>query len=748
MNRRGGDRLHIPEGFEDSYFQNLGFPIRYPSKLMAAFKTGSTQSAAPFEVHLATLRGRLVRNILIGVSIAIGLALLGEIQLVKDGELLVYDWRMKNRPHLINEAPITLVMLEDDHLEVPGVPGLRRARVEFLAELIRVLAQKQAAIIGLDLVLSDIEENDPHRREIENSVRDAGNVVLSGRVFGVPDLKTVNRLPPDFLVRNARATGIQHLQIGNFGIVRDSYVRLKLSGDQSTNSFAVLVAQHFEGDGLPKSLENIKPGMWLSHFNESELFSASELAMKITNEEGFLAINYRGPRSQVGSFDGTFVTLPAKINYLKTLDNRFFQNRIVIVGSAETNVRNRFPTPLSIVSGETMNEMWTAEILANMVAMILDGDYIRFPTPLGKIVWLLAIGVLSGFICTNRRLLPVTLLVLILSVALYRYSDSLLYHSEIVLPTLPTLFIPWLTLLGSIGARLALDDREIRLLRETFGRSVSPAIAQELVSKITDEGRKNKPALLSEECVGTVLFLDVANFTPLSESVSAERLFMFTNELLDSLAECVFDNHGSLIRYTGDGLIALFGRPIVREDHAILCCEAALSMKERLHRLNEERTMRGEPAVQIRIGVNTGTMIVGLLGGQKRFDYSVLGNEVNVAARFEKLNKDFGTTILVGESTIQETRGEFVSRPLGSISLKGKTKQVAVFELVARKTDPLPEETRFFLEHFASGYRAIRSNRYDEAYNEFALALRYHPKDLAAQKLAVRAKERLPNEPT
>ncbi len=699
--------------------------------------------SAPFEVHLASLKGRLFRNILIGGLIAVSIALLGEIQLVKDGELLVYDWRMKNRPNKINETPITLVMLEDNYLNMSGVPGLERSRVSYLAELIRILADKKAKVIGLDLVLSDIEEDDPNRRELENSMRDAGNVVLSGRVFGMPDSKinTVNRLPPEFLIRNAKASGIQHLHIGDFGIVRDSYTRLRLTGSQTTNGFSVLCAQIYEGTDFPQSLARLKDGMWLSHF------SAHELAMRIGADEGFLAINFRGPRSTIGSFDGTFVCLPGNQNYLKTLDNRYFKDRIVIVGSGQTNVRNRHPTPVSLVSGETQNEMFTAEILANMIATVLEGDYVRFPTPFGKVVWFILIGLVSGFICTNRRLLPVTLLILILSWALYRYSDSLLYHSNILLPTLPTLVIPWLTLLGSIGARVALDDREIRLLRDTFGRSVSPAIAQELVTKITEEGGSSKPALLSEECVGSVLFLDVANFTPLSESVSAERLFLFTNELLDSLAECVFENQGSLIRYTGDGLIALFGRPIVREDHAVLACESALSMKERLYLLNEERSMRGEPVVEIRIGINTGTMIVGLLGGQKRFDYSVLGNEVNVAARFEKLNKDFGTTVLVGESTYNDAKNSFYSRPLGSISLKGKTKQVAVHELVARKSDPLPTEMSSFLDHFERGYIAIRNNRYEEAYNEFQLALRYREQDLATQKLLARAKERLPTKP-
>ncbi|MCA9447582.1 MAG: CHASE2 domain-containing protein [Candidatus Omnitrophica bacterium] len=727
-------------------------------------KKKETLGSAPFEVHLASLRGRLLRNVLIGAFIAVIITLFGEIQMVKDGELLVYDWRMNSRPNRVNEAPITLVMIQDSSLNTTGIRGLDRPKTQYLAELIRVLDDKKAKVIGLDLVLADIGDEDPYRRELESSIHEAGNVILSGRTFGMPETKMdrVSQLPPAFLRTNAKGVGVQNLRIGDFGIVRDSLVRMKLTGDQTMNAFSVLVAQAYEGDNFPKTLASLHEGLWLSPFYAqaiplniygAPMVLGPDLAKKVSEdpsggvEEGFLAINYRGPRSSVGSFEGTFICLPGNLSYLQTLDNRFFENRIVIVGSGETNVRNRHPTPVSLVGGETQNEMFTAEILANMIATILDGDYVFFPTVFGRLGWLLAIGLVSGFVCTNRRLLPVTLLVLIFTWALYRYSNHLLVHSNVFLPTLPALAIPWLTLLGSIGARLALDDREIRLLRDTFGRSVSPAIAQELVTRITEEGGDGQKALLSEECVGSILFLDVANFTPLSESVSPERLFLFTNELLDRLAECVFDNQGSLIRYTGDGLIALFGRPIVREDHAILACEAGLAMQERLRLLNDERSMRGEPVVQIRIGINTGTMIVGLLGGQKRFDYSVLGNEVNVAARFEKLNKDFGTTILVGEPTIRETESKFLSRPLGSISLKGKTRQVSVYELVARSDDPLHEDYRFFLDHFNRGYVAIRNNQYEEAFREFSLAIRYRPQDLATQKLLARAKERMPTEP-
>lgn len=686
----------------------------------------------PFELPLSSFRSRLLRNIGIGLVIGVVVGLLSEIQVIKNLETLVYDARLRERPTRPSTVipPVTLVMITQQTME--SSRPTQEIPLGYLSELIDALVARGPKVIGLDLLLSGHEVTDENAERLQTSIRLAGNVVLSGRALPEPTLGLKALFAPRFLTEVAQGAGLQHLNVGDFGRVRDASVRLRLSGDQKANAMSVLLAQLHEANAPPKSFSQLKDTNWSTPF-----------AHRYPNaDEVEIPINYQGPRSEVGSLNGTYPCLRATVGDIRAVDDRYIRDQIVIVGSALDFDYNRNLTPM-----DSDGEMWTSEVIANLTENILDGDYLWFPTRGGKILYLMVIGFIAAFVASSRRLLPVSLLMLLYTLFLVYFLRNGLYLENFVFPYVPTLLVPWLTAFGSVGARVALDDREIRLLRDVFGRSVSPAIAQELVAKIAYEREKRTTGpdashLLSEECVSSILFLDVANFTPLSENFTPERLFVFTNELLDRLADCVFENKGSLIRYTGDGLIALFGRPIVREDHAFLACEAAMRMKEELDELNFHREQRGEPRVYIRIGINTGSMMVGLLGGRQRYDYSVLGNNVNVAARFERLNKDFGTTILVGEETVRELRDEFICRPLGSITLKGKRQQVAVYELVCRTGEHIPDWMKHFLGSYEAGYLAIRAGRFDEAITAFNQALSFKPDDLATQKLLARAEER------
>ena len=698
----------------------------------------NTVQNEPLEIPLVSFRSRLIRNIGIGLCMGLLGAMAGEVMTVQDGELLIYDWRLRSRPRQERNVlpPVTLVMIDDKVAE--SIPQYETNKLTHLAQLVRFLRDQGAKVIGLDLMLSGYQEKDEGAKQLQGEIRAAGNVVLSGRSVPKPILGMAlgYRTPPGFLIDAAAASGVQHLVIGTFGLVRDAQIRKFLATkDQTNNNFAVLVASLAERQSLPSSFDKLEKTFWTTPFSE-ETESGTDVQVPI---------NYKGPRSEVGDYSGTFPCLRADLDLLKKVQHLYFSNRIVIVGSARTNENNSFPTPLGVTRTAAQIEMYTAEIMANLVETILEADYIRRFTKVGSVVWLMGVGLLASLLCLNRRLLPVILCILVLTLVLFFYSKHLFNEMNLVTPFFPTLMVPWFTALASIATRVTLDDRQIRLLRDVFGRSVSPAIAQELVLQVSS-GRRRSGAgsahLLSEECACSILFLDVANFTTLSEDMDPAPLFKFTNELLDRLSQCVFDNEGSLIRYTGDGLIALFGRPIIREDHACLACEAALRMQEELHLLNMEREKQGEPTVQIRIGINTGSIMVGLLGSKQRYDYSILGNEVNIAARFERLNKDFGTAILVGEPTVRELRNEFICRPLGSISLKGKTQQVSVYELVCRTGEAIPEYLREFLKLYEAGYLAIRSNRFQEAISAFNNALIYKSDDLATQKLLSRAEER------
>ena len=236
----------------------------------------------------------------------------------------------------------------------------------------------------------------------------------------------------------------------------------------------------------------------------------------------------------------------------------------------------------------------------------------------------------------------------------------------------------------------------------------------------------------------TVMFSDIRGFTTISEKLSPPALVHLLNEYLSPMTDIVFANQGTLDKYIGDAVMAFFGAPLKNEKHALVCCKSALEMMETLSRLREAWRIEDPniPLVDIGIGVNSGPMVVGNMGSQQRFNYTVMGDNVNLASRLEGLNKEYGTHVLISEATLtmaakaaQAGEGPLV-RELDAVRVKGKKEPVRLFELRGRgeaKADaPL-------LEAYARGLGLYRKQRFATARLEFEHCLELHPEDGPAQ---------------
>jgi len=182
-----------------------------------------------------------------------------------------------------------------------------------------------------------------------------------------------------------------------------------------------------------------------------------------------------------------------------------------------------------------------------------------------------------------------------------------------------------------------------------------------------------------------VLFSDIRGFSLFSEGMAPEKLAAFLGEYLTPMTELVLASGGTLDKYIGDAIMAIWGAPIDDAGHAAHACEVALKMQAALVGLNQVWRRSGKPAVAIGIGINTGPMAVGNMGSAARFDYTVLGDQVNLASRLEALTKEYGISILVGESTAQAAGDGYVFREIDLVRVKGRAGAVPVFELVGRK---------------------------------------------------------------
>jgi adenylate cyclase len=178
-----------------------------------------------------------------------------------------------------------------------------------------------------------------------------------------------------------------------------------------------------------------------------------------------------------------------------------------------------------------------------------------------------------------------------------------------------------------------------------------------------------------------VLFSDIRGFTTLSEKGSPEDVVAQLNELFTRMVGVVFEHRGTVDKFVGDMVMALYGAPLDDAEHADHAVQTALAMIRSLNEMNQEWQGRGKPTLEIGIGINTGDMVAGNIGSDTIMSYTVIGDAVNLGARLESLNKDFGTRMIISESTRAELKGQYDIHPLGEVVVKGKTKPVAIFEV-------------------------------------------------------------------
>lgn len=295
-------------------------------------------------------------------------------------------------------------------------------------------------------------------------------------------------------------------------------------------------------------------------------------------------------------------------------------------------------------------------------------------------------------------------------------------------------FAPALPVAGAAAAFTAVAVESFRSERARkreiqgwFGAYVSPAVVAQLV--------RNPDALKlgGERRELTVYFSDLAGFTTLSERLPPDQLVSLMNTFLEALSEEVLRHGCYLDKYIGDAIMAVFGSPEPLENHALAACRAALDSRQRLAVLNEQLAREHGVRLGMRIGINTGDMIVGNVGSAKKRNYTVLGDAVNLASRLEGANKEFGTDILLGPATAAALGGALVTRPLAHLQVKGKAQAVEVHELVG-EPGKLDASTEAFLAHYRAGYGAFGARRFAEAATALDAAVALRPSDFSATR--------------
>jgi adenylate cyclase len=245
-----------------------------------------------------------------------------------------------------------------------------------------------------------------------------------------------------------------------------------------------------------------------------------------------------------------------------------------------------------------------------------------------------------------------------------------------------------------------------RQIKTAFQHYVPTAVVNEITDNI------DRLRLGGDKRELTVLFSDIRGFTSVSQSLAPEDLVRLLNVYLTQMTAKVFDHDGLLDKYIGDAIMAVYGAPIHREDHAVLACRTALDMLDALDELQATWKAEGLPILNIGIGINTGPMVVGNMGSENRFDYTVIGDAVNLGSRIEGLNKIYGTRILISEFTYEQVRDEFpYVREIDITRVRGRTTPVRIYELM-RATEYSSME---WVAEYQEAYKLVRKNEQSQA---------------------------------
>jgi adenylate cyclase len=383
------------------------------------------------------------------------------------------------------------------------------------------------------------------------------------------------------------------------------------------------------------------------------------------NEQGRLALNYYGGTA-------SFPTISAVDVIEKKVPAQALKGKLVFVGVTETGIYDMRATPFDPA-------LPGVEIHATVAANALDRRFlVRDGRTLGlEMGCMFLLPLLLALLLNTTPRTMVGLAYFSLLSGGYLVLNYLLFkHASLDLSFIYPLSPVMLTYVGAEAYRNLVIEKRGRYLKKAFGSYVSP----DLVDKIV----KN-PDLLKlggEKREVSILFSDIRGFTTLSESISPEELVRLLNDYLSPMTRIVMEEKGTLDKFIGDAVMAIYNAPLDVPDHAGHACRSAVKMLERLELLNQEFAKRGMPQISIGIGISTGEAVVGNMGADIRFDYTAIGDTVNLSARLEGLTKFYGVQVLVSEATKAHAGDGFRFREVDLVRVKGKHEPVAVYQLL------------------------------------------------------------------
>jgi adenylate cyclase len=679
--------------------------------------------------------------ILIKVGIGLGIGVIvvvltqgiffDRIAALENIDQLTIDLRYQNRfdrsdpRDLKKDGNVVIVSISDEDLK--AMPRNFPFPRNYYAHLIENLNASGAAVIGIDITFESAKEGDTAMAAV---LQKYNNVVLAAKIQtgSGNEYADVRSLTENygsvFFEANRKQIGITNVVWDRDQVVR-RYMPMITIGDNllPTLAFACL-DRYFKLAPLTR----VKVA--------DQHFILKDRAIPKYDPISFM-LNYYGPGKYKEGFryvdfkqvidDSTFKTkdeIEAGVDFdmFDEGTKSLFKNKIVLVGSIMPEERDIHIIPIPKIEGGKKNfAMNGVEIHATAIQNVIDGSFITILDPTLEIGLVLVLSLLTFLGLWRLRqiklrhawLLEVAsfAIVLVLVFGVFELAMTVFANSNVLMNIVNPSLAVVLAYFGTAVYQYMTEREQKALIKGVFGHYLNPAVVNILVSD------PDKAKLGGDRRELTVFFSDIAGFTTISEHFhkNPEGLVELLNEYLDEMTSIVLKYEGTLDKYEGDAVMAFWGAPLPQKDHALRTCYAALDMQKRLAELRPKWKKEGKPELAARCGVNTGIVIVGNMGGKDRFDYTVIGDSVNLASRLEGANKQYESDIMISEMTHNQVKGKVIVRELDMIQVKGKTEPVKVYELLGRSDMKMTDTEKQALELYHEGLKLYRDRKWEEA---------------------------------
>ncbi|MBD3232275.1 MAG: CHASE2 domain-containing protein [candidate division Zixibacteria bacterium] len=640
-------------------------------------------------------------------------------------EARTIDWRFQYRERFGGSEPviedIVIVDIDERSLEKYGqFPWSHN----YHADLVEYLHSDGAVGVAFDLLFFDTPSDTIGQNRFIKVLGDKGNVLNALALYPEERDRFRYKSESNPYEHNVPPTeGFEELSCIEFDVIKGPPV--ELAEASASLGFVNFIP---DPDGITREVPLVlKAGgdyfLSLSLVSLYMLINGGTTPVKYFEGSIYLSDDVKVPVDRNGFFKLNFLGLPGSFRYVSYYDVKegrlpsgFFKGKFVLVGTSARGLSDLKVVPLS-------NEFPGVEIHATIVHNILTEQYLSTASNYIIFPILIALTLLLGIIFYQSSAFKGFLLFVAVTVGWFAVVTVLFIKYSIILELVRPFLTFSFTYILVVVHRYFGEEQEKKKYRGILQHYVAPPVVKNLVDNIANL------RLGGESRELTMLFSDIRGFTEVAERLTPQQLVHFLNTYTTIQTRAAFEYYGTLDKYIGDALVVIFGAPEAQQEinYAECACKAALRMKDNDHLISDKFRYLNTGEIFTRIGINTGEAVVGNMGSDVRFSYTVLGDNVNLASRLEGLNKQYQTQIMVSEMTRNKTSKEFITRELDLTRVKGRTQPVRIYELI--KYGEMDKQTGQLIELFSQALGSYRRMDFALAEKYFDEILRFKPDD-------------------